>query len=237
MMVLSQGELEIIGQSVRRDYARVAEDTATPFDVDGFAGEYLGLGVVHQKLSDDGHILGLTTYKGTKLALSLAGGSILLSVPEDTILLEKELLKRQNRGRRRFTLAHECAHQILARIEEERTGISFRRTLNPDKTYSLRELQKARGWSEWQANALGAVLLVPRYKLEAVFRKLYGPVAIVMYGDKFSFFDYCWIRLLAKAFDISAGAMVIRLKALGIITTRPALERQTYGEVLVGIGG
>ena len=73
----------------------------------------------YERLSDDFSILGATTFSPVELEVVVHGRKQVLSLPADTVLLEEQLMwdKKQQLGRRRFTLAHECAHQILHRYE------------------------------------------------------------------------------------------------------------------------
>jgi len=136
MLYLSHENIEQIGNSILRDYeSRYLVNPQIPVDIENFARKYLGLEIEYQKLSETESILGLTSYKGIILELAFKDGSVHLSVPEDTILLDEHLMKAINLRRRRFTIAHECAHQVIARIEESRTGGSFRKGLISGKHY------------------------------------------------------------------------------------------------------
>jgi Zn-dependent peptidase ImmA (M78 family) len=228
VLVLSQKDIEVIGYSVLRDCVKGGR-IRIPVDIEGFARYYLGLQIEYRKLSDKGNILGLTSYKGVVLELSFNSGNIHITVPEDTILLDELLENPKEQHRRRFTIAHECAHQILARMEDNRTS------LVPGKTYSCRELRSAEDWSEWQANALGAVLLIPKHELikelNSGWRKPFKPV---MYGNRFNTMDYQQLKSLAKKFGVSVSAMKIRLKELGSIIRKDASEYHDPLEIICG---
>ena len=221
MMYLSQNDIEIIGESVLQDYAQyIVSNIQIPVDIDSFARNYLGVQIQYRKLSDKGTILGLTTYKDVYLELPFAEGNIVLSLPENTILLEERLLKPQNRRRWRFTLAHECAHQILVRIEEKQTGNSFRKSFASGKIYPCRELKTAEDWCEWQANSLGAVLLMPRKELFELLKHESELFNIVKHGNYFDSQDYKKIKKLADIFCVSIKAMEIRIRELAPTTSK-----------------
>ena len=63
-------------------------------------------------------------------------------------------------------LAHECAHQILFQLETEEEKQYRCRDYATRKVYSLRDLKTKEDWNEWQANALGAALLMPQEEVE-----------------------------------------------------------------------
>ena len=223
MICLSQEDIERIGESVLRDYTkRMVRSSSSPIDIAHFARCYLDVNIQHRKLSVRGDILGLTTYSGINLELSFPGENIVLSVPEDTILLEETLFRPNNFRRWRFTLAHECAHQILMRMQKDETGRNVRGGFVPGKTYSYRDLRTTEDWSEWQANVLAAALLMPRAKLLELLDCGFKP--LTRYGSRFNSLDYASIRRLANRFCVSIKAMEIRLNGLGYITRKPESE-------------
>ena len=69
-------------------------------------------------------------------------------------------------GKRRFTLAHECAHQILFQMETDKIREACRRKYSARAAYSLRELKTREDWNEWQANVLGAAILMPQREID-----------------------------------------------------------------------
>ena len=212
MMYLSYEDMEIIGQSVLHDYAK---SISIPVDINSFAQNYLGLKVLYRKLSDNGRILGLTTYKGAVIALPVAGGSVLCSVPEDTILLDERLLHDCNHRRERFTLAHECAHHILARMEAKEAGRNLNRDTTPGQVLSCRKLKTTNDWMEWQANSLASILLVPKYELAELIIHRLAPLAVTIYKININSLVRSSVKWLADLFDVSIKAMAIRLNGMG----------------------
>jgi hypothetical protein len=225
MLCLSQNDIEIIGESLLQDYAKhYRANIRFPFDIDAFARDYLKLEILHRKLSDSGTIMGLTTYKDVQLELKFNVGSVVISVPEDTILLDDTLMGTEKRRRERFTIAHECGHQIIARIEERETGNSFRKEIVPGRTYSCREIKTVEDWSEWQANSLGAVLLMPRSRITTDLNMGYAPFKPTLYGNWFNTPDYMRIKSLSNKYGVSVTAMTARLRELGCVCRKPESE-------------
>ncbi|MDR1892681.1 MAG: ImmA/IrrE family metallo-endopeptidase, partial [Oscillospiraceae bacterium] len=194
-------------------------------DIEALAGEYLGLKQFYTQLSDDRTLLGLTTFSEIELSLNRNGKSETIRLPQDTILLEEAMLKDDKPGRRRFTIAHECGHQILCRAEEEQTGVSVRARFAPGQAYSCRDLQRVSNRYEWQANALAAVLLMPGDLIAYV-------MTLFCQGEKIKRFGY-WgsersdricVNAMAEYIGVSASAFMIRLRELGYIENRPAKE-------------
>lgn len=123
-MILSHKEIEEIAAAVTEDFnefffgsqvEEVQAPRATP--IDQLAKDYLGLTVSFAKLSKDGSICGLTAYADTEYAVEEGGAIRKLALRQNQVLLDESFIQpgqvRALCGKRRFTLAHECAHQIL----------------------------------------------------------------------------------------------------------------------------
>ncbi|MDR1703817.1 MAG: ImmA/IrrE family metallo-endopeptidase [Clostridiales bacterium] len=216
MLILSRQNIEAIGEAVLADCAMAnVKKFSIPLNLEWFARRYLNLNVEYRKLSDDGTILGFTAYRGMNLKLPSGLGETELSVPKDTVFLDETLNKPNKAHSMRFTLAHECAHHILARIEEKRTGCSFRRRFDKGRQYTCRELRTAGDWCEWQANALAAVLLIPKSALSPYLTRWGRPFKLTSFGGYFNAPDYEIIKKLVERFNVSASVVKIRLKETG----------------------
>ncbi|MCD8334946.1 MAG: recombinase family protein [Clostridiales bacterium] len=128
------------------------------------AKEYLNLNVTFANLSQDGSILGLTTYADTQFEFIQTGCSRILPLKRNQIVLDSSFIQpgnvRRMCGRRRFTLAHECAHQILFQLEKDESKPTHRRAYAERRVHTPRSLKTHEDWNEWQANALGAAILI-----------------------------------------------------------------------------
>lgn len=120
-MILSHQQIEEIAAAVTKDFngfffgkeadeVRIAR--ATP--IDQLAKDYLGLNVSFARLSSDGSICGLTAYVDTEYIVEEMGIRRTIPLKRNQVLLDETFIKpgqvRQLCGKRRFTLAHECAH-------------------------------------------------------------------------------------------------------------------------------
>ena len=211
MVVLTQKDIESIGESVLRDCAkRFPISTRTPIDIEQFARGYLKLRIEYRKLSDSGNLLGILTRQRILLELLINGSVIVMSVPEDTILLEERLRFSGDIRRLRFTIAHECAHRILIPASDR---------------------------AEWQANYLAAALLMPRAEVFRLTESGYKPFRPALFGRRFNSRDYLRIREMADKFQISTTAMILRLKELGLIVYKPVSEYYDPLDIAAQIGG
>lgn len=226
MLYLSKAELEIIGNDILADFSETPLSGFTPIAVEKLAKDYLGLDWRYMKLSDEGNLLGITTFSGIELELNRDGRTDRIIVPQDTVLLEESMLDDKTSGRRRFTLAHECAHHILNRYEEAKFGHSRLDTFVAGRTYSCRDLNQVTNWEEWQANTLGSILLMPTSViLHAVFM-FCGIEKLMVYGfdNRLLHRDYVRVSSLCEYLGVSVAAFIIRAKGLDLAESRPWRE-------------
>ena len=85
------------------------------------------------------------------------------------VVLDKSFIEPENIrklcGKRRFTLAHECAHQILFQLDADDRKIACHKRPEVRKKGS-RVLRTQEDWNEWQANSLGAAILMPQLEVD-----------------------------------------------------------------------
>ena len=224
MLHLSKKEIEQMADELLEDFLGRPLSGYEPIDIEKLAGDYLGLERRYIKLSDRGTPLGLTTFGGIELELHRNGRTDKLTVARDTVLLEEAMLGDKKNGRRRFTLSHECAHQIIGRYEGARREAGSRK--NFAAAYSCRDLHRVSNWEEWQANVLGAALLMP----EAVVRHAYflfrGNRVLNLYGvdNRMERKDRVPVSSLCDYLGVSLAALAIRMKDLGLAVERPYRE-------------
>lgn len=235
-MILSHIQIEEIAAAVTKDFnefffgGRAAFEThyaqATP--IDQLAGDYLGLRVSFARLSDDGSICGLTAYTDTEYAATCQGVTRLIPLKANEVLLDSSFMEpgqvRARCGKRRFTLAHECAHQILFQMESDEARQARRETYSPRTAYSLRDLKTREDWNEWQANALGAALLMPQREIDRAMYHLARGRKLIDYEGWFGYGDLMVLRQLCQTLGVSRSAAVIRLRQLGYTEERPYAE-------------
>ena len=222
-MILSHKEIEEIAVAVTKDFNEFffGPDTdgarlprGTP--IDQFASEYLGLNVSFADLSADGSICGLTAYADS------------IPLRRNQVLMDASFIQpfqiRKLCGKRRFTLAHECAHQILFQMETEEVRKVCQRKYSARTAYSLRELKTHEDWNEWQANVLGAAILMPQREIDLAVAYYARGRRLVSYDGTFAYQDRVALDLICKQFGVSKTAAVIRLKQLGHLECCPYSE-------------
>lgn len=233
-MILSHKEIEEIAVAITLDfneffYGKRQEDhipRGTP--IDQFARDYLGLKVSFAPLSSDGSICGLTAYSDTEYIVEKDGVQYSIPLHRNQVLMDTSFIQpnsvRRLCGKRRFTLAHECAHQILFHIESDEIKARYQQQYSTRKAYSPRELKTREDWSEWQANALGAAILMPQREIDLAVDYFNHGRGFISYEGFFTYTDKLPLNMICKQFGVSKAAAVIRLEQLGYIENRPYNE-------------
>ena len=234
-MILSHKEIEEIAAAVTKDFNEFffGPDTdgrrlprGTP--IDQFARDYLGLDVSFAPLSPDGSICGLTSYADTEYIVEMDGIQRKIPLHRNQVLMDASFIQpfqiRKLCGKRRFTLAHECAHQILFQMETEEVRKVCQRKYSARTAYSLRELKTHEDWNEWQANVLGAAILMPQREIDLAVAYYARGRRLVSYDGTFAYQDRVALDLICKQFGVSKTAAVIRLKQLGHLECCPYSE-------------
>lgn len=232
-MVLSRVQLEEIAAAVTDDFDRfffgippgMEGEDILPTPIDQLAREYLGLEVVFAPLSPDGSICGLTTYADTEFTAEEDGTAYRFLLKKNQVVLDRRFIQpgqiKKLCGKRRFTLAHECAHQILFQLESDEMKARWKDAYATRKAYSLRALKTKEDWNEWQANVLGAALLMPCREVELAMGTFAEERILKNYGGRFSFLDERVLALLCQAFGVSRIAIIIRLREMGYLEDHP----------------
>lgn len=234
-MILSHRQIEEIAVAVTKDFNEFffgpdTEEARLPrgTPIDQFARDYLGLDVSFAPLSPDGSICGLTSYADTEYIVEMDGIQRKIPLHRNQVLMDASFIQpfqiRKLCGKRRFTLAHECAHQILFQMETEEVRKVCQRKYSARTAYSLRELKTHEDWNEWQANVLGAAILMPQREIDLAVAYYARGRRLVSYDGTFAYQDRVALDLICKQFGVSKTAAVIRLKQLGHLECCPYSE-------------
>ena len=150
-------------------------------------------------------------------------------------MLDKFLLSEKEQGRRRFTMAHEASHHILCKMYSVPSAGRFHTEYDSERSYSKDELVQMFASAEWQADTMGASLLMPRYIIENAMAKFHNSQPIKMYGNStITQKDKAIIRTMAVYVGVSYTALLIRLRELGMLEYHDISE---YISTELNLGG
>ncbi|MFA9423467.1 MAG: ImmA/IrrE family metallo-endopeptidase [Sedimentibacter sp.] len=142
-----------------------------------------------------------------------------------TLLVEKDLSETSNRGRERFTIAHEMVHwdkhqlRFMALFYKDKITAKAYRS-SQEKIYNPKTPEE---WMEWQADNLAAAILMPAdmFKLKSEELKIKQQASEEINGFMRRGFgsgnsrDFI-IDELASTFQVSKQAAMIRINTLKI---------------------
>lgn len=203
---MSRAELEEISEGLITAYAnKFSNRVIQSIDIEHFITEFLMLRIEYASFAeDDAGRIGF-----------LADGATPLLVHQDgkIIVLDKFLLAEKEQGRRRFTMAHEASHHILSKMYAMPSEGRFHAEYDSERSYSKEELAQMFASVEWQADTMGASLLMPRRIIENALAKYNQSNPIKVYGDNtITSKDKAVIRRMAAYIGVSYTALVIRLR-------------------------
>ena len=112
---------------------------------------------------------------------------------------------------------HQCAHQLLYQLESDETKADCRKMYSNKKGYTARELKTKEDWNEWQANALGAAIILPKREVCRVADYMTRGNKIKSTFGQLDFFGNMVVGEISDIFHASASAVKIRLERLGYI--------------------
>ncbi len=219
-MILTREDIENIADNVIDDFVVTTGINTGATAIDQLATNYLGLRVTFEKLSNDGKFCGVTAYRDTLLQVKVDGYLRVICIKQNQIILDSDFMEvgkiKELCGKRRFTLAHEVAHQILFQMENDENKIRLDNEYSKREAHTVRQLKTVEDWNEWQANALGAALLMPRKNVENFMREYKKQADKLSELQRFfALYEVAIMNNFCQYFHVSKSAAEIRLKHLG----------------------
>ena len=231
-MILSRLDLEAVAAAITKDFFQgyYGDEVANPnrfvlaTPMNALAKDYLRLRVSYAPLSPDGSICGLTAYSDTSYTIRIDQQPYAIQLKRNQVILDMSFRNcERNSGlyrRRRFTLAHECAHQILFQIASDDEKEMCTSTYSERNAYLPYELKTREDWNEWQANVLGAAILLPQTEVDRTMYFLTESKPFSSSADSISCDDKFTLSIFCGMFGVSILTAVRRLVELGYINAR-----------------
>lgn len=221
MKVLSRNDIEKIAERVLKAYMQLPElagATIYRIEPEILIEKVLGLTLDYQYLSDDGSLLGLTSFCEMGVQVyEIDDSETYYFLDGKTVLVDRRLKDDITlKGRCNFTAMHEAGHQIFKMLYPKEYGSKQNNRLHFYRVDS--EIKKPiSDWEEWQANTLGAAILLPKQLVEQAMY-MFG------FGDKIRLLnkiyapkEYERFSAMADFLGVSKTALSIRLKYFGML--------------------
>ena len=230
-------ELDTLGEGLSKDYLKKAhKQTVLPFDIEGFITSYLGQTIVYENFAEkDSGKIGFCADGEHPLLVYRNKKPVAVIFPNNTIVIDKYLLRNTEYNRRRFTLAHEAAHRILEKHFSLEPAANFHTDYDEEAKYTEERIEREFSIAEVYANRLGAAILMPLFLVRKVLQKYNDGHPLVCYdGNVFAAQDRMKIQQMAKCLGVSYTAFVTRLREFKLLNCRPIEEYLSDGLHLGG---
>lgn len=234
--LVNSKELEQVGESLIRKFVGEKQPPPQCIDIEGFITDYLHLPVIYLHIAeDDRDKLGFLSDGKYPLKIWENGKVRTKVFPKGTIVIDRYLLKIENSGQRRFTLAHEAAHVIFERMSPLAPGPCFNRYFDKEQSYSIKELRARFTLTETQTDRLASIFLMPQFLLNRILCIYNQGKPVCVYGDNvLRRRDKVTVQTMADAMGVSFSALLNRLRTLGLLEYHPIDE---YLELEMNFGG
>ena len=233
--LVSFQELDVLGEGLVKDYAKKTHrSNAMCLDIEGFITDYLGLSIAYEDIAEeDKSKIGFLSDGKSPLLVTRDKVETFVTFPKWTIVIERFLTRDSESAKKRFTLAHEAAHAILAKHIPLQAGGCFQNEFDKTIPYSKEDIRRMFSLNEACANRLGAAILMPEYRMDRALKKYNDGNRVLCYGGVFPQKEKLLIRKMANALGVSTSAMSNRLRELKLLDNQP-LDQYIREELLYG---
>lgn len=234
--LVSNAEIEELCEGLVQRFIAGMKPAPTYIDIDGFITRFLRVPLEYADFAEgDKDKIGFVSDGVYPLKLCEGGVITERVYPRNTIVIDRLLLKPEENGRRRFTIAHEAAHILLDKISPTSPGAAFHRIFDGEQEYDAQALARRMSLNEYQANVMAAALLMPRFLVAKTVDDYLGGSPIPVYGTHLlRAKDKLLIHRMAEAMGVSFKALLIRLRGFGLLEYHDITE---YIETELNLGG
>lgn len=237
-MILFRNNLEDIAADALRDYYRVIRPSDTSrIDPQALSERVLGISIVHQKLSLNGDILGMTAPFPMDVKVWRGEETSLFTLDGRSIIIDSDLyLSEAGNSRYNYTLAHEIGHQLLFMTYPQEYGPLVLRRTTKAHYRKCENGQKITDWEEWYANTLASLILMPKVLVMKCLGEFNLPPHIHNLNDPYPTGQYRKFCQMAKHLGVSRQALAIRLQQLEVLE-EPLQQRPFIRPVDITVEG
>lgn len=233
---MSRLELDELGEAFIQQYFSKHPSKAKGYvDIDNFISDYLGLTIQYLPFAEnDMGKLAFLADGRTPLLVYQYDNVVPCILPKNTIAISTTIIDEKERNRCRFAKAHEASHFILSRVNKRDYCAQFYNDFSGADSYGSEELFNILNADEWQANALGSAILMPKFLIQRALAKYNNSRPIKYYGSAtLTTQDKAKIKAMANELRVSLIALTIRLKDLQLLEYHDMGEYIT-SELMIG---
>ena len=212
-MVLSYQDINSIANKIIKRYEEKIGKPIDRVNIVDLLSRLYGVEVNYFQLSKKSDVLGIASPRDMTIQVWENDEPLLVQIGLNLVLVDSSLLDDNLLGRKNFTIAHEGAHQILFRMETNKSKLSLRTSYKNDSNHRLFTQED---WDEWQANTLASCLLLPELQVKRMFWLMFGEsyINLIQPGNKRTYLPF---EAMGAYFRVSKDALAIRLRQLRLI--------------------
>ena len=225
----SNDEIENLCEAMIKDFFKSKHYTNVMcVDIEAFVREYLGVPIVYETFAEpDPGRVGFLSDGKRPLLVRREGKVKEVVFPSRTAVIERFLLHPKESARKRFTIAHEGAHDVLGRHVPLQASpmAAFHSEYDPEMTYSGDMLKEMLSVNECFANRAAACFLMPGFLVARVLKRHNNQKKVVIYNNGILAQDQkLLIQKMADTLGVSYTAFYHRLGELDLYDRRPVEE-------------
>ena len=222
-------EIESLCEAMIKDFFKSRHYTnVLCVDIEGFVEEYLGIPIVYETFAEaDPGRIGFLADGKRPLSVRREGMTQQVVFPQRTAVIESFLLSPKESARKRFTIAHEGAHDVINRHipAQANPAAAFHSEFDSEMAYSKDMLREMLSVNESFTNRAAACFLMPGFLVERALKRYNVSRKVVIYeGGVLAQDQKFLIQKMANAMGVSYSAFRIRLMELGQYEVRPVEE-------------
>ena len=222
-------EIESLCEAMIKDFFKSRHYTnVLCVDIEGFVEEYLGISIVYEAFAEaDPGRIGFLADGKRPLSVRREGMTQQIVFPQRTAVIESFLLSPKESARKRFTIAHEGAHDVINRHipAQASPAAAFHSEFDPEMNYPRDMLKEMLSVNESFTNRAAACFLMPGFLVERALKRYNDAKKVIIYeGGVLAQDQKFLIQKMANAMGVSYSAFRIRLMELDQYEVRPVEE-------------
>lgn len=225
----SYGEIEDLCEALVKDFFKSKHYTnGMCVDIEAFVSEYLGVTIVYEAFAEpDSGRVGFLSDGKRPLLIRRDSKTQEVIFPARTAVIEKYLQNPKESARKRFTVAHEGAHDVMNRHIplQSSPAAAFHSEYDPEMTYTQDILTEMLSLNESFTNRAAACFLMPRFLVARVLKRHNNSQKVILYDSRILSQDQkLLIQKMADTMGVSFTAFNARLRELDLFDRRPVEE-------------
>ena len=199
-------EIENLCEALIKDFMKRKHYTnAHCVDIEAFVTEYLGIPIVYETFAEpDPGRIGFLSDGFRPIWVMRGNQKVQVLYPAGTAVIENYLQRPSEIGKKRFTIAHEGAHFVIAKHIPAQTNAAFHSEFDGEMTYTQDMLHEMMSINEAFTNRAAACFLMPLF--------LVAYDGYVMAQDQ-----KIIVQKMADAMGVNYSPLFTRLKELNLI--------------------